>query len=457
MIRQTWTRSVQLATTLRGLFILACAVLAAINQSPTRAADRDALRPNVIVILTDDMGYADLGCYGSRDIKTPHLDRLAAQGVRLTSFYSSGPVCTPTRAALMTGRWQQRVGLEWAIGPGLKEPGLPTREITLSRMLKDAGYATALFGKWHLGYKPEFGPNAHGFDEFFGLLSGNVDHYSHREINDEADWYENTSPIDAPGYSTDLITDRAVNFVRRARPAGTPFFLYVAYNAVHWPFQPPGNPADLRQRATWFTGTRQEYARMTEAVDAGVGKILAALDDQKQAANTFVVFTDDNGGERLSDMGPLFHHKATLWEGGIRVPCIIRYPETLPAGKVSDQPAITHDLTATILAACRVTPPADRKLDGIDLTPLLTGATPPETRSLFWRIQRADRSQRAVRHGNLKFVRDGNIELLFDLSKDIGERRDISYEHPDEAADLRRRLAEWEAEMAQEKPEFTVK
>ncbi|HEY3964320.1 MAG TPA: sulfatase-like hydrolase/transferase [Planctomycetaceae bacterium] len=427
------------------------------DQSPARAADRESQRPNVIVILTDDMGYADLGCYGSRDIKTPHLDRLAAQGVRLTNFYSSGPVCTPTRAALMTGRWQQRVGLEWAIGPGLKEPGLPTREITLPRMLKNAGYATALFGKWHLGYKPEFGPNAHGFDEFFGLLSGNVDHYSHREINDEADWYENTTPVEVTGYSTDLITDRATAFVRRERPAGTPFFLYVAYNAVHWPFQAPGRPADVRQRANWFAGTRQDYAAMSEAVDTGVGKILAALDEQKQTASTLVIFTDDNGGERLSDMGPLFHHKATLWEGGIHVPCILRCPGNLPAGKVSDQPAITHDLTATILAACRVVPPADRKLDGLDLAPLLTGTAPPAPRTFFWRIQRADRSQRAVRHGNLKFVRDGNIELLFDLAKDVGERKDISYEHPEQLAELRRRLADWEAEMAQEKPEFTVR
>jgi len=160
----------------------------------------DAPRPNVVVILTDDMGYADLGCYGSRDIKTPHLDRLAAQGVRFTNFYSAGPVCTPTRAALMTGRWQQRVGLEWAIPPGVKDPGLQVRETTLPRLLKDAGYATAMFGKWHLGYKPEFGPNAHGFDEFFGLLSGNVDHYSHREINEEPDWYEGTTPIEVAGY-----------------------------------------------------------------------------------------------------------------------------------------------------------------------------------------------------------------------------------------------------------------
>jgi len=420
------------------------------------AADKSE-RPNVIVIMTDDMGYADLGCYGSRDIKTPHIDRLAAEGLRLTNFYSNGPVCSPTRAALMTGRWQQRVGLEWAIYPGQKDPGLLVSETSLARMLKDAGYATAMTGKWHLGYKSEFGPNAHGFDEFFGLLSGNIDHYSHREVNHEPDWYENTTPVDVEGYSTDLITDRAVAFLRRDREHGKPFFLYVAYNAVHWPFQPPGKPGDVRTRETWFAGTRREYAAMTEAVDAGVGKILAALEERGDTEKTLVIFTNDNGGERLSDMGPLFHHKATLWEGGIRVPCLVRYPGVLPAGNVSEQPAITMDLTATVLAACGVSPPPDRKLEGINLLPLLAGKAPPATRTFFWRIQRPERNQRAVRNGHFKLVRDSGYDQLFDLSADIGERHDLSYQHPEKAAELRRLLDEWEAEMAKEKPAFSVK
>ncbi len=433
-----------------GLLLLAFPAVA------IRAADKPE-RPNVIVIMTDDMGYGDLGCYGSRDIKTPHLDRLAATGVRLTNFYSNGPVCTPTRAALMTGRWQQRVGLEWAIYPGQKEPGLPVGETALPKMLKDAGYATAMCGKWHLGYKPEFGPNAHGFDEFFGLLSGNVDHYSHREVNDELDWYENTTPVEVEGYSTDLITDRAVDFLRRRRESAKPFFLYVAYNAVHWPFQPPGKPGDIRKRETWHAGTRQDYAAMTEAIDAGVGKILAAVEERGATEKTLVIFTNDNGGERLSDMGPLFHHKATLWEGGIRVPCLVRYPGVLPAGKVSEQSAITMDLTATVLAACGVSPPPGRHQDGIDLFPLLTGRAPPLVRTFCWRIQRPERNQRAVRHGDFKLVRDSGYDQLFDLSTDIGERHDLSYQHSEKAAELRGLLEEWETEMAQEKPAYTVK
>jgi arylsulfatase A-like enzyme len=414
-----------------------------------------ARKPNVVLILTDDMGYADLGCYGCKDIRTPHIDKLAAQGVRLTDFYSNGPVCTPTRAALMTGRWQQRVGLEWAIGPGLKEPGLPVKEVSLARMLKDAGYATGLCGKWHLGYKPEFSPNAHGFDEFYGLLSGNVDHYSHKENNGELDWYENGKPVEVKGYSTDLITDRAVDFI--GRKAKGPFFLYLAYNAVHWPFQAPGRPDDVRGKENWFAGTRQDYAKMTEAVDDGVGKVLAALQKADLTEDTLVIFTNDNGGERLSDNGPLFHHKGTVWEGGIRVPCVLRFPGRLPAGKVSEQPGISMDLTATVLAACGVSPPAERKLDGMDLLPILSGKAPAAQRTFFWRIDRRERAQRAVRHGNWKYVRDGGIEQLFDLAADVGERKDLAYQHPETLADLRKRYAAWEAEMAEAKPPFSVK
>jgi arylsulfatase A-like enzyme len=436
------------------LLILFC--LAALLPAGPARAERPAERklPSVVLILTDDMGYGDLGCYGCKDIRTPHIDALARAGVRLTDFYSNGPVCTPTRAALMTGRWQQRVGLEWAISPGQKEPGLPARETSLARLLKDAGYRTALCGKWHLGYKKEFAPNAHGFDTFYGLLSGNVDHYSHRENNGELDWYEDTRPVEVKGYSTDLITARAVAFIDRS--AGRPFFLYLAYNAVHWPFQAPDRPADVRDKKTWTVGTRKDYAAMLERLDAGVGKVLAALDRHGVAKDTLVIFTNDNGGERLSDNGPFFHHKGTLWEGGIRVPCLLRWPGRLPAGKVSRQPAISMDLTATVLAAGGVRPPGGRKLDGIDLLPLLKGERLQE-RTFFWRIGRPGRQQRAVRHGDWKLVRDGGIEQLFNLAEDPGERKDRAYRHPEVMRQLRARLAGWEKEMAAEKPMFRVR
>jgi arylsulfatase A-like enzyme len=410
--------------------------------------------PNVVLILTDDMGYADLGCYGCKDIRTPNIDRLAKEGTRLTDFYSNGPVCTPTRAALMTGRWQQRVGLEWAIYPGQKEPGLPTRETCLARMLRSAGYRTGMFGKWHLGYRKEFGPNAHGFETFAGLLSGNIDHYSKKEINGESDWYEDTTPKEAKGYSTDLITTRAVDFIDRH--AKERFFLYLPYNAVHWPFQPPDKPGDIRTRPTWLDGTRKDYAAMLQRIDQGVGKVLAAVDRHEIASDTLVIFTNDNGGERLSDNGPFFHHKATLWEGGIRVPCILRWKDHVPAGKVSAQAGISMDLAATVLAACGVKPPAGRKLDGIDLLPYLQGDRTIE-RTFFWRITRPDHNQRAVRHGHWKYVRDSGYELLFDLSADPGERKILAYQRPEKVAELRQKLAEWEKEMAKEKPTFVVK
>lgn len=410
--------------------------------------------PNVVLILTDDLGYADFGCYGCKDIRTPNLDRLAKDGTRLTDFYSNGPVCTPTRAALMTGRWQQRVGLEWAIFPGQREPGLPTKEITLARMLKDAGYKTGLFGKWHLGYRKEYGPNAHGFDTFVGLLSGNIDHYTKKERINELDWYHDTTLTFDKGYSTDLITARTVEFIDKN--AKGPFFVYVPYNSGHWPFQPPDKPEDVRQEKTWLDGDRKVYAAMVERIDQGVGQILEALQRNKIADDTLVIFTNDNGGERYSDNGPFFHRKATLWEGGIRVPCLVRWPGRVPQGKVSAQPAISMDLTATILAACGVPSPAGRKLDGMDLLPLLKGDKVVE-RTFYWRIDRADRKQKAVRHGNWKFLRDGVIELLYDVDKDPGERRSLHGEHLGKLNELRAMLEGWEKEMANEKPAHVVK
>jgi arylsulfatase A len=426
------------------LFI--CCLLCAPPLGGVAAQPSAARRPNFVLILADDMGYGDIGPYGVKDIRTPHLDRLAREGVKLTDFYANGPNCTPTRAALLTGRWQQRVGLEWATTPldkGVTE--LPAGEPTVARLLKDAGYRTAIFGKWHLGYDIRRGPLAHGFDEFFGLLTGNVDMYSHRYRTGMADLYDGAEAVTREGYLTDLLTERAVDFINRSAGGREPFFLYVPYNAVHWPFQRPGNPRDVRTQQTWYDGTREDYARMLEAMDAGVGRILAALDRHGLARDTLVIFTDDNGGERLSRNAPLFHHKSTLWEGGIRVPCLLRWPGTLPAGKVSGQTAITMDLTATMLAASGVKPP--RPLDGINLLPAWQGRTPLAERALYWRINRPDRRQKAVRRGNWKYVLDGDVELLFDLSRDVGERTNLSYRHPAVVKELRGLLAEWEKEV----------
>ena len=414
-----------------------------------------ARKPNVIFILVDDMGYADLSSFGSKDIRTPNIDRLAKEGVKLTQAYSNGPVCTPTRAAFITGRYQQRVGLEWAIGPGGKEPGLPVEETSIARMLKNNGYATALMGKWHLGYKPEFSPLAHGFDEFFGILSGNVDHYSHKENNGEHDLRDQDKETFVEGFLTDHLARRSVDFVRRQKDK--PFFLYLAFNAVHWPFQRPNRPDMVRTRETWFEGTRADYIEMMQSVDAAVGQVLDTLDQQGLAKDTLVIFNSDNGGERLSDNRPYFNTKGTLWEGGIHVPGLARWPAALPKGKVSNQTAITMDWTATILAAAGVKP--ERQLDGINLLPILQNKQPEQERTLCWRIDRAGFRQQAIRSGKWKLVTQPTSVglLLFDLESDPGERHNLFYEQQNKVNELRAKLQDWDKEMNQIKTRFSVK
>jgi arylsulfatase A-like enzyme len=442
----------------RQVFILAALILGA---SPQAQAQRP---PNVVLVMMDDMGYGDLGSYGASDVRTPNIDRLAREGVRLTDAYANGPVCTPTRAALISGRYQQRVGLEGilTLSAADRELGLPALGASLPALLKTNGYRTGLVGKWHLGWKPEFGPIAHGFDEFYGFLSGAHSYYTNQaEIfgvgGGPPDLFENTKPVEATGYLTDEITRRAVSFI--TRHADRPFFLEVAYNAVHWPFEPPDRPSTEAERRARrplrqmpddsVPATRQDYVRMLERADQGVGEILTALDQRGITNHTLVVFTNDNGGEWLSRNAPLFHRKATLWEGGIRVPLILRWPGELPAGTISGQVAITMDITASILAAAGARPPAGYRPDGIDILPILRGKAPLLERRLFWRWARPNREQRAVRFGQWKLLVDASQLLLFDLSVDPGERTDLAARRPDLVVTLKRLLADWEADVDQ--------
>ena len=421
-------------------------------------------RPNVVLILMDDLGYGDLGNYGSKDAITPNIDRLAREGVRLTNAYANGATCSPTRAALISGQYPHRYGIEFPLGAVASDSarGLPVTGATLPRLLKNAGYATGLVGKWHLGFKPEFGPNAHGFDEFFGFLSAAVGYYSHKRGDGRPDLYENTTPVDVPGYLTDEITRRAVTFVDRH--SNRPFFLEVAYNAVHWPFdvpdlahsarphvpQPaaPAGDLPLYERANASVpATRADYLRILERADKGVGEILASLDRRGLTRNTLVIFTNDNGGEWLSNNAPLRDRKTTLWEGGIRVPLILRWPGQLPANKTSAQVAITMDLTASILAAARATIPAATKLDGLDILPTLSGRSAPLERELFWRTRRPH-EQRAVRSGPWKLLQDGRHFYLFNVADDPGERNDLTYAHPELVRKLSTALDQWEKDVA---------
>ena len=420
--------------------------------------------PSVILILMDDMGYGDLGSYGGSDARTPNIDRLAREGVRLTDAYANGAVCTPTRVALITGRYQQRTGLEWVLEatPGHRELGLAATGASLPALLKANGYATGLFGKWHLGWKPEFSPNRHGFDEFYGFLSGAHSYYTNQaEVRSTGrglpDLFENAKPVDATGYLTDAITQRAVGFI--SRHAGNPFFLEVAFNAVHWPFEPPDRPpADpahngarplLQMPDDSLPATRQDYVRMLERADRGVGEILSALEHLGLTQSTLVIFTNDNGGEWLSRNAPLAHRKGTLWEGGIRVPLILRWPGALPAGRTSSQVAITLDLTASSLAATNTQAPEGHHPDGIDLLPVLRGEAGPVERDLYWRIDRPGRQQRAGRSGDWKLLQDAGSLLLFNLGQDPGERTDLAGQHPDLVRRLKRMLDEWEADVDQ--------
>ena len=434
--------------------LLSVALIAASLPSAALAQTPGASRPNVVLVMTDDMGWADLSSYGATDIKTPNIDSLGRDGIRLTDFYANGVLCTPTRAGLISGRYQQRYAMEAALGHAASpsgERGLPATGYSLPQLLKNNGYATALVGKWHLGYKPEYSPRTHGFEYFFGLKSGFHDFYRHNDSNGQPDLWENDAPIDAAGYTTDLITERALKFIEQN--ANRPFFIDVAYNAPHWPYQPPDKPSVARGNAAHLmpsdadTSTRADYVAMVERVDRGVGEILRSLDRLKLAPNTIVVFTNDNGGEWLSNNGPLFNRKWTVWEGGIRVPALIRWPGRIPRGTVSDQVGITMDLTASILAATGTMVPAETRLDGVNLFPIWEGKAPKTERILFWRTNVGGHSQKAVRSGDLKLVLDGNHTFVFDIRTDAGERRDLANRRQAVARKLRALLADWERDV----------
>ena len=416
------------------------------------ASAQSADRPNVVLIITDDVGYGDIGSYGAPDINTPNIDSLAKNGARLTDFYAA-PNCSPTRAALISGRYQQRFRIEAPLGASrvAGNEGLRATGRTLPQLLKNNGYRTALIGKWHLGYKREFSPNAHGFDYFFGFKSGLIDYYQHTDSTGEHDLYENDQPTHVMGYSTDLFTERATKFIEERGNA--PFFIEVAYNAAHWPFQIPDHPSAapghgrLVQPQEDPTSTRQDYAAMVERADRGVGQILAALDRRGLTRNTLVIYTQDNGGEWLSRNAPLFNRKNSVWEGGIRVPAILRWPGRIPAGKTSNQVGIVMDLTATILAATHAPVTADARLEGINLLPLLQDGAPRAERTLFFRITTPARRQRAVRQGDWKLMLDGNSPMLFDLARDIGERTDLANQRIDIVRKLFPLITRWEQDV----------
>jgi arylsulfatase A-like enzyme len=430
-------------------------------------------RPNIVLLLADDLGYRDLACYGCRDIKTPNIDRLASEGCRFTSFYSNGPECTPTRAALLTGRYQQRPGgLECAIGTGnvgryddavrlrgKDQLGLPVSHISIARLLKSAGYATGLFGKWHLGYEDSFSPNAHGFDQALYCLGGGMDYFFHVEEPPSLTpvLRKNGKPATSSAYYTDLVADESIRFVKDH--ADAPFFLYVPFTAPHAPYQGPTErqPTPLAADSPrWNQGKAPPdvYKAMIERLDEAVGRIVTALDQQNLAQDTLVIFLSDNGGTASCRPTGLRGIKGSLFEGGIRVPCMIRWPGRIKPGQVSDTPALSMDLTASIARIAGVNPPPDRPFDGIDLLKSVEGGSSP-ARLLFWRARRGERTWRAVRDGPTKYVMLQNgaksEEYLFDLGQDLAEKENLLSARPADAACLRGALAEWEMRVRAER------
>ncbi len=406
------------------------------------------MRPNFVFILADDLGHADLGCYGGRlPSCSPALDRLANEGIRFTDAYANSSVCSPTRFALMTGRYQYRLrgAAEEPIGGwarGSMVLGLPPEHPTLASLLRDAGYATALVGKWHLGFPPAFGPLKSGYQEFFGVHHGGVDYFSHCDPQGRHDLHEGDSEVHRIGYLTDLLSEKAVSFVEKQD--GKPFLLSLHYTAPHWPWETRDDEAESKRihGSIYHVdgGSVETYRTMIRHMDEGIGRLSQALERAGAAENTLVVFTSDNGGERFSDNWPLFGSKMDLLEGGIRVPLLARWPARIPGGRVTGQLAITMDWMPTFLAAAGVPAHPEYPLDGIDLF-----GEERKERDLFWRTKY--RNQKAVRSGRYKYLSLEGNEFLFDLARDARERANLALREPERLAALRQRYAAWERTM----------
>ncbi len=426
-----------------------------VSVARTQTSSAKDSRPNILFILADDLGWGDLSCYGRPDYRTTNIDLLASQGTRFTDAYSASAVCTPTRCGYITGRYPARfkIGLEEPLPANKLDVGLEPGQPTIASLLKQSGYDTALVGKWHLGLRPEWGPNAHGFDEFFGILAGAGDYFLHKNGLGQPDLYENLTPVDRKGYLTDLLTERAVSYVKKHR--GAPFFLSLHYTAPHWPWQGPkgGEQVTFTDKTIEPVtmgggGSLKLYAEMMKSLDEGVGRVVQAIRSAGIDRKTLVIFTSDNGGERFSYEWPFSGAKGELLEGGIRVPAIVRWPGIVPANRVTQQMAITMDWTATILAAAKT---EAESLDGIDLLPVLKGTSPLRDRTFFWRM----RNQDAAREGKWKFFRDGEARHLFNLSIDQHEQADFNRKHPEILQRLMSDFDKWNEQMLPRQPRRT--
>ena len=431
--------------------------------------------PNIVVIMADDLGYGDISPYDGW-IDTPRLDRMAGEGMRFLDFHSSGNVCSPTRAGLMTGRYQQRAGIPGVLFANPARPshddGIGAGEVILAEALRARGYATGVFGKWHLGYRARFNPVRHGFDEFRGFVSGNIDYHSHIDTMGRADWWRDDELSAEPGYATHLVTEHALRFIDRHRDR--PFFLYLPHHAPHYPFQGPDDPADRTVGGEFdprgsVADRRRAYRDMVREMDAGIGEVLDALEAHGIADRTLVWFFSDNGAAQWGSNGPLRGLKATDWEGGHRVPSIAVWPGRIPAGTETDQLASTLDVMPTLLslvgsggagtassrdgsASSRAEEMALPPFDGVDLSPVLLRQETLAPRRLFWGADGTFWNGAAVRDGPWKLViyrHEGTPgpPMLFDLEEDLGEQEDLAAAHPDRVERLLAALEAWRTDV----------
>jgi arylsulfatase A-like enzyme len=411
------------------------------------SAEPESKPPNIVFIMADDLGYADVACYGRPDLRTPNIDALAARGVRFLQAYANSAVCSATRTALITGRYQDRLSV------GLDEPlagrdiGLPPDVPTLPSLLKKAGYNTTLVGKWHLGLLPKYGPLQSGYDHFYGFRSGASDYYTHPGL------YEDDVHVDQAGYLTELLGTHAVNVVNSDARSGKPFLLSLHFNAPHWPWEPPGDDSESKRLAgrrldDFDGGSQKIYQKMIEALDLQVGRVVAAIHANGLSQNTIIVFTSDNGGERFADTWPFTGRKTELLEGGLRIPAILSWPARIPQGRTTNQVAISMDWLPTLLAAAGASSDPAYPPDGINLLPVLAGNAAPVERKLFWRYK--GNAQRAVRDGDYKFLKILDNTFLFNVVDDPMERANLKERHKDIYDRLVQDWFAWNATMLTE-------